>query len=69
MLSDIKNKVNGLNPNKATTHNNIHPKIRRESTEVIANTLQNTFMNCFKKIVLSLITTETFKVWLSSYLK
>ena len=27
MLSDIKNEINGLNPNKATTHNNIPPKI------------------------------------------
>ena len=39
MLSDIKNKIKGLNPNKPTTHNNIPPKILRKSAEVIANTL------------------------------
>ena len=39
MLSDIKNKIKGLNSNKATTHNNISPKILRESVEVTANTL------------------------------
>ena len=27
MLSDIKNEIKGLNPNKATTYNNIPPKI------------------------------------------
>ena len=40
MLSDIKNEIKGLNPNKATTHNNIPPKILRQSAEVTANTLQ-----------------------------
>ena len=29
MLSDIKNEVKGLHSNKATTHNNIPPKILR----------------------------------------
>ena len=29
MLSDIKNEVKGLHSNKATTHNNITPKILR----------------------------------------
>ena len=29
MLSDIKNEIKGLNPNKATTHNNFPPKILR----------------------------------------
>ena len=43
MLSDIKNKIKGLNPNKATTHNNIPPKIPRQSAEVTANTLQLLF--------------------------
>ena len=45
MLSDIKNKIKGLNPNKATTHNNIPPKILRKSAEVTANTLQLVFDN------------------------
>ena len=40
MLSDIKNKIKGLNPNKAVTHNNIPPKILLQSAEVTANTLQ-----------------------------
>ena len=43
MLSDIKNEIKGLNPNKATTHNNISPKILRPSAEVTANTLQSLF--------------------------
>ena len=45
MLSDIKNEIKGLNPNKATTHNNIPPKILRQSAEVTANTLQLLFNN------------------------
>ena len=40
MLSDIKNESKVLNPNKATTRNNIPPKILPQSTEVTANTLQ-----------------------------
>ena len=32
-----------MNPNKATTHNNIHAKILRQSAEVTANTLQLLF--------------------------
>ena len=44
MLSDIKNKIKGLN-NKATTNNIIPPKILRESAEVTANTLQLLFNN------------------------
>ena len=43
MLSDIKNEIKGLNPNKATTQNNIPPKILRQSAEVTANTLQLLF--------------------------
>ena len=43
MLSDIKNEINGLNPNKATTHNNIPPKIIQESVKVNANTSQLLF--------------------------
>ena len=39
MLSDIKNEIKGLNPNEATTHNDIHPKILRQSVEITANTL------------------------------
>ena len=45
MLSDIKNEIKGLNPNKATTHNNIPPKILQQSAEVTANTLQLLFNN------------------------
>ena len=45
MLSDIKNKIKGLNPKKATTHNNITQKILRQSAEVTANTLQLLFNN------------------------
>ena len=45
MLSDIKNEINGLNPNKATTHNNIPPKIIWQSAEVTGNTLQLLFNN------------------------
>ena len=41
MLSNIKNENKGLNPNKATTHNNIPPKILQQSAEVTANTLQS----------------------------
>ena len=43
MLSDIKNQIKGLNPNKATTQKNIPPKILRQSAEVTANTLQLLF--------------------------
>ena len=45
MLSDIKNEINGLNPNKATTHNNIPPKILWQSADVTGNTLQLLFNN------------------------
>ena len=45
MLSDIKNQIKGLNPNEATAHNNIPPKILRRSAEVTANTLQLLFNN------------------------
>ena len=45
MLSDVKNEIKGLNPNKATTHNNIPPKILRLSAEVTANILQSLFNN------------------------
>ena len=45
MLSDIKNEIKGLNPNKATTHNNIPPKILRQSAGVTVNTLQLLFNN------------------------
>ena len=38
MLSDIKNEIKGLNPNKAIAHDNIPPKILRRSAEVTANT-------------------------------
>ena len=41
MLSDIKN----LNPNKATTHKDIPPKILRESAKVTANILLLLFNN------------------------
>ena len=40
ILSDIKNEIKSLNPSKATTHNNIPPKILRQSAEVTGNTLQ-----------------------------
>ena len=45
MLSDIKNEIKGLNPNEATTHNNVPPKILRESADVAASTLQLLFNN------------------------
>ena len=45
MLSDIKNEIKGLNSNKATTHNNIRPKILRQSAEDTANNLQLLFNN------------------------
>ena len=45
MLPDIKNKIKGLNPNKATIHNNIPPKILQQSAEVTANNLQLLFNN------------------------
>ena len=45
MLEDIKNEINCLDSNKATTHNNTPPKILRRSAEVTANTLQLLFNN------------------------
>ena len=45
MLSEMKNEIKGLNLNKATTHNNIPPKILWQSAEVTANTLQLYFNN------------------------
>ena len=45
MLSDIKNEIKGLNPNKATTHNNIPPKILGQNAEVTANALLLLFNN------------------------
>ena len=45
MLSDVKNEIKGLNQNKATTHNNIPPKILWLSAEVTANILQSLFNN------------------------
>ena len=45
MLSDIENEIKGLNPNEATTHNNIPPEILRESAEVAASTFQLLFNN------------------------
>ena len=44
-LSDIKNEIKGLNVNKATTHNDIPPKILRQNVEVTENTLQLLFNN------------------------
>ena len=44
MLSNIKNEMKSLNP-KTTTHNNIPPKILRQSAEVTANTMQLLFNN------------------------
>ena len=43
MLSDIKSEIKGLNPNKATAHNNILPKILWKSAEGTVNTLQLLF--------------------------
>ena len=43
MLSNIKNEIKGLNPNKATAHNNILPKILWQSAEGTVNTLQLLF--------------------------
>ena len=45
MLSDIKNEIKGLNPNKETIHKNIPPKMLWQSTEVTANILQLLFNN------------------------
>ena len=45
MLSDIKNEIKGFDSSKATTHNNIPPKILRQSAEVTANTMQLLFNN------------------------
>ena len=45
MLPDINNESKGLNPNKATTRNNIPPKILRQSAGVTANTLHLLFKN------------------------
>ena len=45
MLSDIKNEIKGFDSNKATTHNNIPPKILPQSAEVTANTMQLLFNN------------------------
>ena len=39
-LSDIQNEIKSLNPNKATTHNNVPPKILRQSVEATADSLQ-----------------------------
>ena len=38
-LSDIQNEIKSLNPNKATTHNNIPLKIHRQPVEATAITL------------------------------
>ena len=43
MLSDITNEIKGVNPNIATTDNNIPPKKPRQSGEVAANTLELLF--------------------------
>ena len=45
MLSDTENEIKGLNPNEATTYNNISPKILRQSAEVTANTLELLYNN------------------------
>ena len=50
MLSDIKNEIKGLTPNKAATHNNIPRKILRQSAEVTANTLQLLFNKAISNI-------------------
>ena len=42
MLSGINNEIKGLNPNKATMHKNIPPKILRQSA-VTANNFQSLF--------------------------
>ena len=39
----MKNEIKSLNPNKATIHNNIPPRILRQRTKVTANTLQLLF--------------------------
>ena len=45
MLSNVKNVIKVLDPNKATAHNNIPPKILRQNAEVTANILQLLFNN------------------------
>ena len=44
-LSDIQNEIKSLNPTRATTHNNIPPKILRQSVEATTNALQLLFNN------------------------
>ena len=50
MLSDIKNKIKGLNPNKGTTYNNIPTKIIRQNAEVTANTLQFSLITQYQTV-------------------
>ena len=50
MLSDIKNKIKGLNPNKGTTDNNIPTKIIRQNAEVTANTLQFSLITQYQTV-------------------
>ena len=45
METDIKNEITRLNPNKATIHTNIPPKVLLHSAEVATNTLQLLFNN------------------------
>ena len=50
MLSDIKNKIKGLNPNKGTTYSNIPTKIIRQNAEVTANTLQFSLITQYQTV-------------------
>ena len=50
MLSDIKNKIKGLNPNKGTTYNNIPTKIIPQNAEVTANTLQFSLITQYQTV-------------------
>ena len=42
-LSDIKIEISFINPKKATTHNNISPKILKSSSETTVNILHRVF--------------------------
>ena len=46
MISDIKNEIKGLNLTKATAHNNIPPKILRQS---VLSLVSNTFERSMQK--------------------
>ena len=48
MLSDINNEIKGLNPNKATTHNNIPPKILQQSAKSLQTLCSHSLIDNIK---------------------